>query len=200
MVELPWTSFKAFVDARALSIQWVEADSTYFMFAFDGPMALRCAVYKDSGADQTAFEATYQALGNKPIPSTISAFTAKTFGTKKLFARNTGKQFAVAAGSNDLTYTATFAWVKFIGLELVGSEALDTGELRVYDDAAGTYSGVPNALLNQFGYTMNFPKDFYSRSSPFDADLYVGMVMKITYVSASAKTIGINYIMNEVKT
>jgi len=76
---------------------------------------------------------------------------------------------------------------------------LDTAELRVYDNASGTYSGFPNALLNQFGYTLNMAKDYYARTSPFDADLYQGMVLKLTYVSISNKRIGINIIMNEVK-
>jgi len=118
---------------------------------------------------------------------------------KKFYARNTGKQFDVVEGSNELTYTATFPWVKMLGIECINAEALDTAELRVYDSPAGTYSGVPNALLNQFGYTLNMAAGFYGRSSPFDADLYAGMVIKITYVSQSLKKVGVNFLMNEVK-
>lgn len=119
---------------------------------------------------------------------------------KKLYARNTGKQFSVSAGSNVLTYTATYAHAKLVGVEVINAEALDYVDLKVRDTASGTYSGYPNVVLNQFAYTHNIPKDYYIRLSRFDADLYVNMVIEITYNSVSAKTIGINFIMDEVKT
>jgi hypothetical protein len=154
------------------------------------------------------FETNFKPAGNVRPSQFVSvqvepAFSAKTLlvnGVKKnLFARNTGKQFGVTTGANDLSYTATFAWVKMIGLECIGAEIGDYAELRVYDSPAGTYSGVPNAMLNQFGYTLNLAKDYYVRTSPFDSDVYAGMVLKVTYNSVSDKTIGINYLMNEVK-
>ncbi|MEY2859130.1 MAG: hypothetical protein RLZZ74_3443 [Cyanobacteriota bacterium] len=193
-----WSDFKSFVDSRSISIQWVDIDSNYFLYATDDAFQLDCIIPKD-GSAELEFETSYKSKGNIVTPQINSAFSSKNLGSKKLFARNTGKQFMLGPGPNDLIYTATFPWVKMIGLECIGAESLDYGELRVYDSAAGTYSGVPNLLLNQFGYTLNIAKDFYKRESPFDADLYAGMVLKITYTSMSSKTIGINYIMNEVK-
>jgi hypothetical protein len=130
---------------------------------------------------------------------TSTAFSSKTIGAKKLFARNTGIQIAVVQGSNTINYTATYPHAKVNGVQVINCEALDTAEMKVYDTAQGTYSGVPNALLNQFGYTLNLPKDFYQRESRFDADLYQGMKIEFTYVSLSAKTVGINILMDEVK-
>lgn len=46
---------------------------------------------------------------------------------------------------------------------------------------------------------MNPAKDYYNHSSEYDADLYQGMQVRVAYVSISAKTIGINFILNEVK-
>lgn len=120
-------------------------------------------------------------------------------GTKKLYARFTGVQFSVSQGSNTLNYVVTYAWAKLLGIEVVNCEALDNADLKVYDTASGTYSGVPNLLLNQFSYTINLPKDFYVRMAQFDADIYAGMVIQITYVSQSAKTIGLNLLIDEVK-
>jgi len=71
--------------------------------------------------------------------------------------------------------------------------------MKVYDTATGTYSGVPNYMLNQFAYSVNIAKDYYVRLSQFDADLYTGMIIQFTYNSVSDKTIGFNLIMNEVK-
>jgi len=39
---------------------------------------------------------------------------------------------------------------------------------------------------------------FYTRPSEYDADLYSGLIVRAVYTSLSAKTIGINYILNEV--
>jgi len=204
-----WAIFKSLVDTKSLSIQYVDLTESYYLKLFDGLFNLDCVVNKDGGADQTDFEANYKTVGNKALVTStavqaLTPFGAKTLNIngviKKLFARNTGMQFAVVTGSNTLTYTMTYAWAKLLGAEIVNCEALDTINFKVYDNAAGTYSGYPNALLNQFGYTVNLPKDFYQRVSPYDSDVYVGMVMQLTYVSASNKTIGVNLLLNEVKT
>lgn len=150
-------------------------------------------------------------LNQQPIsvitqPITVAsspAFSSKTITvngvTKKLYARNTGFQVTLTAGSNTVTYTATYPWVKLIGVEVIGAETLDYVDMKVYDNSSGTYSGVPNYMLNQFAYSVNIPKDYYIRLSQFDADMYINMVVEFTYHSVSDKTIGINLIMNEVK-
>lgn len=198
MIVLSWSALKSVADSKVIALQYVEESTKYHVYLVDGSLVLYCDVPK--GSDEcTTFEASYKSLANRPVAVTQASFAAKTLGTKKLFARNTGQQYAVTAGANVLTYTATYPHVKVIGVEVVGCEALDTGSMKVYDDASGTYSGVPNALLNQFGYTINLPKDFYRREAAFDADLYQNMVIKIEYNSVSNKTVGINFIMNELK-
>jgi hypothetical protein len=119
--------------------------------------------------------------------------------SKKLFARFTGIQFSLQQGSNTLVYTNPYPWAKIIGVEVVNCEALDTADLKVYDTSSGTYSGIPNALLNQFSYSLNLSKDFYQRMAQFDADIYQGMVIQIIYTSQNAKTVGINLLLDEVK-
>ena len=118
---------------------------------------------------------------------------------KKLYVRNVGIQQALSAGSNTISYTIPFNWVKMVGAEIINGESLDTIDFKVYDNSSGTYSGVPNYMLNQFGYTVNVSKDFYQRVAPYDADVYIGMVLQLTYNSVSAKTIGVNLLLNEVK-
>jgi hypothetical protein len=210
-MEVNWTDFKTFVQARSLSIQWVSVGANYLLKASDGFFHLDCLIPNDDAlsSETVDFETNFQAAGNvKPSEfvsvQALPSFGAKTFlsGTtfKKLFARNTGKPFAVTTGSNDLSYTATYPWAKITGLECIGAEIGDYAELRVYDNASGTYSGVANALLNQFGYTLYLAKDYYRRDSKFDSDIYVGMVLKITYNSISNKNVYINYLMDEAKT
>jgi hypothetical protein len=206
MIKLEWTDFKTFFITHSANPQYIENSEKYFLFAFYGRLEVTCELLKDptDTTDLNDWVNNYKANANSIVPISYDLpFSAKKLAIggaiKNLFARNTGKQFSVTTGSNDLLYTATFPWVKMIGLECIGAEIGDYAELRVYDTPAGTYSGVANALLNQFGYTLNMAKDYYTRSSPFDADVYQGMILKITYTSVSNKTIGINYLMNEVK-
>ncbi len=207
MFELPWSIFKSFVDDRALSVQWIDNDATYFMWAYDGPMAFRCAIYQDGGADQLAFEASYKAAGNKRVISNVAAVSTASIGSrvvlinnvyKTLYQRVCGIQSVLAAGVNTISYTIPFSWVRFFGVELLNGEALDYTDFKIFDTAGGAYSGVPNAQLNQFGYAANVSKDYYIKTANFDADLYIGMIIKLTYTSTSAKTIGLNFLMNEV--
>ena len=129
----------------------------------------------------------------------IPAFAAKTLGTKSLFKRVVGIKATLAIGNNTVLYTETFPWVKFIGIEFFGSELGDSASLYVLDSATGQLTGVANYQLNQFGFTANLAKDFYVQKSEFDADLYAGLQIKILYNSMTAKTVGINFVMNEVK-
>jgi hypothetical protein len=174
-----------------------------------------------SGGDQTILDSLVSAHNGNPLPQnniqnvavqsqpplfvqSQPPYGSKTIlvsgVTKRLFARFTGQQYAVTAGANTLTYTVTYAWAKLLGVEVVNCEALDTADFKVYDTAGGAYSGTPNALLNQFSYSLNLPKDYYQRMAQFDADIYAGMVIQITYTSVSAKTVGLNLFLDEVKT
>jgi len=172
------------------------------------------AVVNDGTSDYVDLSAAIDFLKGNTISAVITsqpavtvaatpAFGSKTITvsgvTKKLYARNVGFQAPLTAGANIVDYTATFPWSKLLGAEVINSEALDTIDLKVYDTATGTYSGYPNALLNQFAYSVNLPKDYYIRMANFDADIYVGLIIRIIYTSVSAKTIGVNLLFNEVK-
>lgn len=143
-----------------------------------------------------------------PAPTQVIVQSSPSFGsktllvgtvTKKLYARNTGIQKVLTQGENTLSFVIAYPWIKFVGVEVVNCEALDIVNLKILDNAQGSYSGVPNLVLNQFSYAHNLPKDYYIRMSQYDADLYAGMTVEVLYTSVSAKTVGINFIMNEVK-
>lgn len=162
-------------------------------------------VLNDGTADISGTSKIIDFLRDVPGPVTVGsapAYAAKTFLSggvvKKLYARNTGFQAAVIVGQTIISHTATHAWAKLLGAEIIGCNALDTINFKVYDTAAGTYSGVPNLLLNQFGFNVNLPEGYYRREAPYDADIYGGMVLKLEYTSATAKTIGVNLVLNEV--
>lgn len=131
--------------------------------------------------------------------TSLPAMAAKTLGDKKLFKRVVGIQAEVVEGDNNIVWVCTFPWVKIMALEIVNSSFLDRISLYVLDTQTGTYSGVPNMPLNQFGFEANIPSGFYKHESEFDADLYSGLQIKIVYHSSTTKIVGINFVMNEVK-
>lgn len=211
MITMPvntWAEFKALMTTKLLQIQYYETNLNYEIFASEaGVFVWNISLLKDGGADVLDFEANFKSNANKQqimVSQVLSlpAFGAKTIVAagvvKKLFARYIGIQQALTTGVNEIIYTATFPWSKMIGIEVVNSEALDAADLKVYDTPSGIYSGVPDKLLNQFSFSNNIPKDYYVRMAQFDADLYQGMVLKVTYTSVGNKTVGINLILNEV--
>jgi len=82
-----------------------------------------------------------------------------------------------------------------------GTGASDV-ELKVKDTAAGTYSTVPNMVLDAFGITVNIAKDYWKGRSEYDADIYVGMVLEFTVNNTSniTKVVGVNMVFHEVTT
>ena len=130
---------------------------------------------------------------------TLPAFASKTFGDKKLYKRVHGVRPSLSQGSNDIVWEVPYAWIKFMSIEIMGAENGDYCSLYVLDSEEGLITTVPNYVLNQFGFEANIAKDFYCHKSEFDADLYAGLQVKIVYNSVSAKSIGINFVMNELK-
>lgn len=72
-MEVTWPVFKAFLDDRELSAQWIDVNDHYYMKAFDGPFELSCTIYKLSpeGDSLTEFEASYKDAGNKPYRGNV---------------------------------------------------------------------------------------------------------------------------------
>jgi hypothetical protein len=70
-IKVDWITFKNFVDERSISIQFLDAKNTYYLYAFDGPFHIYSAIYKDNSAEQIEFESNYKALGNKSVTSEV---------------------------------------------------------------------------------------------------------------------------------
>ena len=197
---ITWTSLKTYITSKNLLLQFVEVEGSYLLKVYDGLFCLTANIIKDGSVDQIDFETNFKAVSNKPLYQLgQQAFASKQIGNKKLYKRVHGVKNALIQGDNIITFTIPYAWAKINGIELINGENLDVVSLAVLDSATGTYSTVPNLQLNQFGFAINVSKDYYQFKSEFDADLYAGMQLKLTYTSLSAKSIGINFILNELK-
>ena len=132
----------------------------------------------------------------------MDAFASKTtVDGKSLYKRVHGKKFTVTgSATTTCLFTVPYAHAKVEAFEILNCAYDETVDFYVLDDTLGTYSGTPDKVLNQFGYTVQMPKDFYDKKSQYDADLYNGMQIKIDYTNNNAtKDIYINYVLNEAK-
>ena len=144
--------------------------------------------------------------GNLPavVENTQYPFSAKILQTgKKIFTRMHGKKFTINNSGEDLDFTVPYIQCKITGIEIIGAEEGDKVQFKVIDDANGTYSGTPNQQLNQFGFDVYPSINFYNYKSNYDADLYYGMKLRLTYDSKDvvldpSRDIYINYILHEV--
>lgn len=66
-MELAWSTFKVFINDRALSIQYADDGQTYYLWATDGVLLLQCRIVQDGGSDQTDFETNYEPAANSIV-------------------------------------------------------------------------------------------------------------------------------------
>ena len=122
--------------------------------------------------------------------STHSPYASKKLGENNLFARNHGIQQSLEVGQNIIEFIAPYPLSKITGVEVINGTTLDKANFKVYQG---------ETMLNQFAYDINIAPSFYQRISRFDADFVSGLKIIIEYTSVNEKTIGINFIMDEVK-
>ena len=84
---------------------------------------------------------------------------------KKIYARTHGKSFSVSAGANTLDFDVPYAACKITGIEIMNGELGDNVDFFILDDDLGTYSTIPNSVLNQFGYDANIAPNNYRHES-----------------------------------
>lgn len=136
---------------------------------------------------------------NIPQEVLLSPFSTKTISNKSLFTRVHGASTPLEIGQNTASFVIPYPQVKFNELEIFGCLKGDRVDLKILDSAAGSYSGTPNLVLNQFGYGVYLPDTTYRRHSAYDADLYYGMQIQIVYTSSTANTAYFNFILHELK-
>jgi hypothetical protein len=66
-MKVSWTKLKSFIDDRALSVQFVEFDNSYWLKGIDGGFELECDLLKSptDTTDLDDFETNYKPLGNQ---------------------------------------------------------------------------------------------------------------------------------------
>ncbi len=120
---------------------------------------------------------------------------------KRLFRRKHGYTFTLdAEGDTVLEITVPYAHCKIQEADLVWFPEGVTARMKVLDSTAGTYSGTPNLVLNEYGSDVVIAKDYFHDKSPYDADVYQNMVLQITFTNPTevTKRVGMNVVFHEV--
>ena len=142
------------------------------------------------------------------LPAQVKAVEEPPFAAKvlpdgtKLYRRKHGITANIAANSTGIIeFNVPYSHCKLNELEVINAQEGDYVDLKVYDDPSGTISGVPDLLLNQFGYGVYLPNGFYRDVSKYDADLYINMKVKLHYYNSasSARDIYANIVVHEIK-
>ena len=130
-------------------------------------------------------------------------FKSKELDGKKLSKRVHGLVVNCSdAQVNNFEFTVPYHHAKLNMIQILWQPAGCTVELKVYDTPTGTYSTVPNALLNQFGFSAGIAKDNCVQHSEYDADMYKDMklVVELTWPSGIlAQDVCVNFGLNELK-
>lgn len=163
-----------------------------------------------TGAEETTLDGIVAAHDGVPGPKdpqpvdikqsvAPSPFASKYIGDKSLYTRVHGIQSAITVGTNNIDFTVPYAQAKFNALEIVNADVGDKVSLKILDSATGIISTIPFYELNQFGFDIYLPDGFYVRESQYDADLISGLVIRLEYTTAIAKTVKFNVILHELK-
>lgn len=160
----------------------------------------------NNGSEDLALADAVQFLQggfNKVSVNEQPTFASKKIGALSLFNRTHGAEFELSAGANSLLFPVPYNVQKFNGIEIIGAELGDFADLKILDtDGVATPNYFPygnNFVLNQFGFDVYIRPDFYERQSRYDADLLKNMQIEIIYVSETAKSVFINYMLHELK-
>lgn len=184
-------------------------DSLFNAFTSDPAEA---SIYSDSNPNElTGSEAVKFLLEQQVVVTDIAAtypFAQKKLPDgKKLKRRKHGKRVVCAGNVNtSIVFSVPYGHCKIDEVEIINCSGNDDVDLLVRDTAAGTYSqmffgnAIPDVVLDQFGFDVACSDLYYSDSSNYDADLYLGMVIEIVFKNkeAESKNIGINFVLHEV--
>lgn len=181
--KVDYSTLKSNAASKGLKYQYIDFTDFYHVYAIDGLLALHCKLDKDGGADQIDFDNNYKSNANKKESQLQAVFADKTAHEfdGQGFSGN-----AIKNTSTNIDYTIT-GTRDFSGIEMINGAIGDNIMMRILDDASGTYSGYPNATLNQYG-TNWFVRENFVKNLPYPARVYTGMIVRFVYTNANVST------------
>lgn len=121
---------------------------------------------------------------------------------KSLFRRIHGIKLTTDGTSNSqkIIFTVPYNSAKITSTEIIGAELGDIIDFKILDTTSGTATGIPNYMLNQFGFGVYPSKERYEQKSEYDADLFIGLQLEITLtpVDTLVRDVYFNLVLHEV--
>lgn len=197
-----YTDFKTNVAEKGLSHFSYIKNGNYQLIAADGNIYYRHELSVDDVED---YETNFLPTANKKIGAYYQRepFASKELSNGlKLYRRKHGYKATIPANSEVVTkILVPYAACKINKLEIIAPNPLDRIDLKILDSATGMLTGVPNYMLNQFGFDVVVSEMIYSDKSDYDADVFGGMQIEVTYKNDGTEevTVGYNIIFHEVK-
>lgn len=200
-----WKWLKQTIDQKQVYPQYTEDDDNYKIKLYDGQAFIdECLINKTLEADyKEDFETNYKSKCNKPLIQQNVTFAAKVLANgNRIFRRVRGTSGNVQNTPDNIDFVIPFANCKITGLQILNGRLGDKATFQILDNAAGTISGTPNALLNTFAQDVYITPDVAIYPSKYDADLIQGLVLRIIYDAVDGellpRTIYVNYDLHEV--
>jgi len=114
---------------------------------------------------------------NGIIVQHIAPFAAKG----KNHFKGTGVELLVPAGeTKDIDLVIPAGEYRYNAIEVLNGDYGDEVQLEVVDDANGTYSSIPNYILDTFGINWKMRKELI-KTLPYEATVFAGMILRVKY-------------------
>lgn len=201
-LDVSYSDFVSKITTDGLKYHHTSRGNSIKAVAVDEVVSYECII---KGDDKVDFETNHLAGSNKRHTGADGKPIIKTtpFADKsQLFFRGRGiKQTITANSTENITYVIPYDKCKLNGIELLNGNDGDTVNFKVLDSTTGTYTTIPNYLLNQFGFDWNVAASGTTKVLPYDADLFLNMQISVEYTnnSNSDTEIAVNIDLHEDK-
>jgi len=204
MIQLDWAAPKLTVE-QVESLLMPILGSNYDGLLIEGKYLYVRSFEPVSGEIEQTIKDVYYSASAIPVPIAIQyspPFAAKTLPDgRKLFRRKHGTSGTISGNSTGtINFSVPYENCKINKVELLNGKIGDSVNLKVYDTPTGTISGVPDYMLNQFGFDVYINNSYYEDTCNYDADLIEDMVVSLEYTNNSSESVTIywNICLHEV--
>jgi len=173
-----YSEFKANISTKGLKHFSYVKDKRIRLIAIDGPLYYTHHLAPKNEKD---YEENLKASANGKIGDevVIAPFASKG---KNHFRGKGVKLLCPKGEATNIDYAIPAGTFRFNGIEVLNGDYGDEVQLQIVDTVAGSYSGVPSYVLDQFGDTWNMSKEL-KKVLPYEATIYSGMIIRVKYTN-----------------
>lgn len=177
-INTTWTEFKDLLNRDRISVEYTFNVDYYVLYGVTSSIIFKLVLNKNT-SDFDEFVSDFLAIANQRKGQLV---------VQKPLADTDNHSFD-GQGFFKLCPASTITEVSYIiesesdmsGVEIIGAEKGDIVQMLVKDTPEGTYSTVPNYVLNKFGTNWFVRPEVFLKEIPYGARVYPGMVVAFLY-------------------